>query len=125
MNGSPIMKKNVAFVESAGRWFGLNHMKSDDLISKAALQAVFEGECVGECGCCKHIRHNPEGCSLIDNAPAVDAEPVVRCRACEHWTPLRNFVEIGNCAKTGCTCTPGSFFCADGKRKIDKEKAGD
>lgn len=54
----------------------MNHMKSDDLISRSALQKVFEAECVGECGCCKHIKHNPEGCALIENAPAVDAEPV-------------------------------------------------
>ena len=63
---------------------------NNDLISRSALQKVFEAECVGECGCCKHIRHNPEGCALIDDAPAVDAEPVrhgswyyCECSACK------------------------------------------
>ena len=49
---------------------------NNDLISRSALQAVFANECMGLCDCCKHIKHNPEGCALIDNAPAVDAEPV-------------------------------------------------
>lgn len=49
---------------------------NNDLISRSALQKVFEAECVGECRYCKHIRHNPEGCALIDDAPAVDAEAV-------------------------------------------------
>lgn len=48
--------------------------KENDLISREALQKIFESECVGECGCCKHIRHNPEGCALIDNAPAISDE---------------------------------------------------
>jgi hypothetical protein len=51
-------------------------MPNNDLISREKLQKVFERECIGECGCCKHIKHNPEGCALIDNAPAADAEPV-------------------------------------------------
>ena len=49
---------------------------NNDLISRTALKAVFAYECIGLCDCCKHIKHNPEGCALIDNAPAVDAEPV-------------------------------------------------
>lgn len=49
---------------------------NDDLISRSALQAVFENECMGLCDCCRHIKHNPEGCALIDNAPNVDVEPV-------------------------------------------------
>ncbi len=51
-------------------------MPNDDLISRSDLQKAFERECIGECGCCKHVKHNPEGCALIDNSPAVDAEPV-------------------------------------------------
>lgn len=54
-------------------------MMHNDLISRSALQSLYNAECVGECGCCKHIRHNPngvEGCALIDDAHSVDAEPV-------------------------------------------------
>ena len=50
---------------------------NNDLISRSALQAVFENECFGLCDCCSHIKHNPEGCALIDNAPNVDVEPPV------------------------------------------------
>lgn len=46
------------------------------LINREALQTVFEKECVGECGCCKYAKHDPEGCALIGNAQVVDAEPV-------------------------------------------------
>lgn len=56
-----------------------------DLISRAALQAAYEKECVGECGICDHVKQNPVGCALIDNAPAVDAVEVVRCKDCMHW----------------------------------------
>ncbi len=47
-----------------------------DLISRKALQEAFANECIGECELCEHVRHKPEGCALIDNAPAVDVEPV-------------------------------------------------
>lgn len=53
---------------------------NNDLISKSALQTVFEKKCIGECGCCTYVKHYPEGCALIDDAPAVDAEPVRHAR---------------------------------------------
>lgn len=49
---------------------------SKDLISRKALQKAFADECIGECSLCDHARHKPEGCALIDDAPAVDVEPV-------------------------------------------------
>ena len=58
---------------------------------------------------------------MIDSAPTVDAVEVIRCRNCEHWSALRNFFEIGNCTRSVNTCTPGSFYCADGRRKMDAE----
>lgn len=54
-----------------------------DLIRRSELRATFERECIGECGCCVHVKHDPEGCDLVDNAPAVDAEPVRHGR----WIP--------------------------------------
>ena len=47
-----------------------------DLISRKALQKAFADECIGECSLCDHARHKPEGCALIDDAPAVEVEPV-------------------------------------------------
>ena len=66
------------------------------LINRESLQTVFEKECVGECGCCKHAKHDPEGCALIDNAPAVDAKPVRHGR----WIP-----EIVDCIETVFKCS--------------------
>ena len=95
-------------------------MLNNDLISREKLQKAFERECIGECGCCKHIKHNPEGCALIDNAPAVDAEPVrhgmweiinrneARCSECKM---IRN---IGN--------QTGWNFCPNCGAKMDKEE---
>ena len=61
---------------------------NNDLISRSALQEAYNEECIGECGCCKHVRHSPngtDGCALIDDAPAVDAVPVVRCKDCKFF----------------------------------------
>lgn len=94
-------------------------MPNNDLISREKLQKAFERECIGECGCCKHIKHNPEGCALIDNAPTVDAEPArhgkweiinrneARCSECKM---IRN---IGN--------QTGWNFCPNCGAKMDKE----
>ena len=50
---------------------------------------------------------------------------LVRCRDCTLWRQHPLFKEIGYCSSVfkgeGNICTPGSFFCADGKRKMDAE----
>lgn len=61
-----------------------------DLIRRSELRATFERECIGECGCCKHVKHDPEGCALVDNAPAVDAVLVVRCKDCIYGERYNN-----------------------------------
>lgn len=115
---------------------------NNDLINRRALQAVFENECVGLCDCCEHIRHNPEGCALIDNAPAVDAEPVRHGR----WVWNNDAIDwnIGawvcsECGvrnenihaeapgkRRGCICSPyvwaGSQYCPSCGAKMDKEE---
>lgn len=65
-------------------------------------------------GCMKHI----------DNAPAVDAVPVVRYRECVHWKPTGSkagysfsYMEyIGGCEFTK-YCRRESDFCSYGERK--------
>ena len=57
--------------------------------------------------------------NMVDNAPTVDAVPVVRCKDCIH-----SYDDLcGLC----CTCGPyvdcvvqPEFYCADGERKEDK-----
>ena len=50
----------------------------------------------------------------VDNAPTIDAVPVVRCRKCMFW---------GNrwtgCPKLHGLETPDDFFCKYGKRRED------
>ena len=67
-------------------------------------------------GCMKHI----------DNAPTVDAVPVVRCRECKHWKPsgskagnsFSDMEYIGGCEFTK-YCRRESDFCSYGNRKED------
>ena len=90
-----------------------------DLISRSALQKLFEAECVGECGCCKYIRHDPEGCALIDEA-SVEVPQVIHCRECEHWrpSPFRDPV-LGWCIVAGHHRRP-DYYCADADPKEGK-----
>lgn len=96
-------------------------MPNDDLISRKDLQKAFERESIGECGCCKHVKHNPEGCALIDNAPAVDAEPVRRARLLstgydEAWC------EWGNCTNCGISNIIGSKRCCECGAYLEEER---
>lgn len=64
---------------------------TNDLISREALQYIYSKECHGECQFCNHARYtgadgkHEYGCALINDAPAVDAAPVVRCKECVYW----------------------------------------
>ncbi len=57
----------------------------------------------------------------IDDAPTIDAVPVVRCKECENWDtdwetgdePATHF-----CAMVALR-TRGDWFCADGERKAE------
>ena len=97
----------------------------DELISKTALQKTFEAECVGECGCCKYIKHNPEGCALIDDAPAVDAEPVQRGQ----WLGCENYNDIAQCSECGLIRNiykqEGWNYCPNCGAKMDAEGQND
>jgi hypothetical protein len=58
--------------------------------------------------------------SDIDNAPAIDAVPVVRCKDCEHW--CRN-AGIADSPNGHCFChdieTNGQDFCSYGEKRDD------
>ena len=66
----------------------VNGKVNGDLISREALQRVYDESCVGLCEVCKYYRVYDEstpdecvfGCKLIDDAPAVDAVEVVHGR---------------------------------------------
>lgn len=82
--------------------------KQDELIYRDALLAAYDAMHKGEPGRAR---------KLIEDAPTVDAVPVVRCKDCKS----RNYQE---CAADGvCWCdmlerfTWENFFCADGERR--------
>ena len=54
--------------------------------------------------------------TVIDNAPAADVAPVVRCKDCKH-----SWEDIGGlcCSHGACVdlTVPGDFYCAYGERK--------
>lgn len=96
-------------------------MPNNDLISRKALQAAFENECVGECGCCKHVKHNPEGCALIVNAPAVDAEPVRH----SEWVEEKDRVRHWHCRECGLVEGMAHYmmhFCPNCGANMEKEE---
>ena len=62
--------------------------------------------------------------SFIDDAPTIDAVPVVRCRECVHWKPTESkagnsfsdMEYIGGCEFTN-YCRRESDFCSYGELK--------
>lgn len=67
-------------------------------------------------------------CQDIDEAPTVDAVPVVRCRECENWKPYGSKAarKLGDPLERygGCEIWNGghleSDFCSYGERKVDE-----
>lgn len=55
---------------------------------------------------------------IINDAPTIDAVPVVRCSKCVHGFPMENGQYTCNRIKVLDVCDP-DYFCADGKRKED------
>jgi hypothetical protein len=67
---------------------------------------------------------------MIDDAPTIDAVPVVRCKDCKHsvWDEEN---EMWKCVESAdydedsgewfgfCEYHNGDFFCADGERKVN------
>lgn len=65
--------------------------------------------------------------SEIEQAPTVDAVPVVRCKDCKHWDEQDNI--FSGCR---CTCWKGIWdytkaddFCSHGERRTDNERKAD
>lgn len=50
----------------------------------------------------------------IDNAPTIDAVPVVMCKDCKWWTKQEKSIQ-GRCALNGMYPT-GGWYCANGRR---------
>ena len=57
---------------------------------------------------------------VIDNAPTIDAVPVVRCKDCKCWTEWEN--GTGSCSRFALDWlgTDATDFCSMGERKDDE-----
>lgn len=62
----------------------------------------------------------------IEEAPTIEAEPVVRCKECKHWKPsgskagnsFSDMEYIGGCEFTN-YCRRESDFCSYGEKRCD------
>ena len=91
------------------------------LIDANALKTVL---CASKCGVIDATRCEC-GCMdvmCIDNAPTIDAVPVVRCEDCQYWQPptyqeQEDGSTVGHCtAALNGQQTDAYWFCADGTR---------
>ena len=89
-----------------------------DLISREALYKAWDA-----------LDETKDADFLIDvmikatqDAPAVDAVEVVRCKDCKHTTRSKVSPEKIICCLTKmCGTVDPDYFCADGEREIDAE----
>lgn len=58
--------------------------------------------------------------AMVQDAPTVDAIPVIRCKDCKHFTPGRYVGDWGMCAVTR-SAEPEYSSCFDGERKENDE----
>lgn len=60
--------------------------------------------------------------SQIDEAPTIDAEPIVRCKDCRYWEPEIENAVYGICRGVGMfdhsvQTRERNFYCADGEMR--------
>lgn len=59
-----------------------------------------------------------EVATAVENAPTIDAVPVVRCRECIHRDPEDKKCDCGGLERAGCIFpVDDNYFCAYGERK--------
>lgn len=69
-----------------------------------------------------YLLGNLEILQMIDNAPTIDAEPIVRCKDCtKHTAPLFPHPEFVFCTELEKHRKP-DWFCKDGREKDDDRK---
>lgn len=81
-------------------------MKNDDLISRAAAidAIVFNSE-------------NRFAVDVLNDVPAVNAVPVVRCKDCHYWHQELDEVHHWYCTYGWAHQTTPDHYCADGERR--------
>lgn len=66
------------------------------LIDADAYKVLHCKECPSDCGACDLVYGKDDMCGLIDQAPTIDAVPVVRCKDCK-WFADNNGGEWYGC----------------------------
>ena len=87
----------------------------NDLISRAALLQDFKAAQQYHYSSLWHITDIK---AFIENAPAVDAEEVVRCKDCKHWgTGFACETDFVKCCEFGKYMIGANGYCLHGERK--------
>lgn len=88
------------------------------LIDADVLSKEFDRRCSGDCCNCEEDTNTESGCKIIDEAPTVDAVPVVRCRDCKYSEPYNGSTK--STLRLKCLYRSGvleNWFCEHGKRR--------
>ena len=84
----------------------------DDYISREEAKRFFNLNFGG-------VSHAIIASRLIDEIPAADVAPVVRCGDCIWWNKSENSIQ-GECALNGSLYPTSYWFCANGARKKER-----
>lgn len=98
---------------------------ADALMEKYNVKDVTMAECLTDTKMAKSFEKFCIISDAVEDAPTVDAVPVVRCRECKHWSSLGGpgLVGLGECRNKRFFAfeygfeTEDNFTCADGERK--------
>lgn len=88
------------------------------LIDADAYKELHRKECPGDCGVCNLVYGygKDDICGLIDQAPTIDAVPVVRCKNCKYFG--ENDENIPYCVNPfGLDDPEPNGFCNYGRKK--------
>ena len=67
------------------------------LIDADAYKALHRKECPSDCGACGFVYGKDDICGLIDQAPTIDAVPIIRCKDCAYFHPYPFEPTYGSC----------------------------
>lgn len=66
-------------------------------IDADAYKALHCKKCPSDCGVCCFVYGKDDICGLIDQAPTIDAIPIVRCKDCAYFYPYPFEPTYGSC----------------------------
>lgn len=99
-----------------------------EYIEREAAKNAFpkaEADAFENCRYCTCLDSGQIG-EILDNIPAADVAPVVRCKDCKHYVPVEDEMvcvkDADWCVEDGCyygftESHDADWFCADGERK--------